>query len=122
MILLQIKRLSDSSSVIPRDLFPSSVSDGDERTGVECIPDQFMNLFGIVSFIHDIKVRMTDPMALFQDFFSVWDIMNRMLGDLQTGNNLSISINRDQGFQESFSRFTGSPGIIVTGIRTGKPG
>ena len=48
--------------------------------------------------------------------------MDRMLGDLQTRDNLSISINRDRSFQEPFSRFTGSPGIVVAGIRTGEPG
>jgi hypothetical protein len=82
MILIQIKRLSNQSSVIPRDSFPSSVSDWDKRTGVERIPDQFMDLFGIISFIHDIKIRMSDPMALFQEFFGMRDIMDRMLGDL----------------------------------------
>jgi hypothetical protein len=38
-----------------------------------------MDLFGIVSFIHDIEVRMSDPMTLFQEFFGVRDIMDRML-------------------------------------------
>jgi len=71
-----------------------------------------MDLFGVVSFIHDIEVRMSDPVTLFREFFSVRNIMDRMLGDLQTGDDLSIGIDRDRSFQESFSRFTGSPGII----------
>jgi hypothetical protein len=33
-----------------------------------------------------------------------------------------ISINRDRGFQEPFSGLTGSPGILVAGVRAGKPG
>jgi hypothetical protein len=81
-----------------------------------------MDLFGVVSFVHDIKVRMSDSVTLFQEFFGVRDIVDRMLGDLQTGDNLSICIDRDRGFQEPFSGLTGSPGIVVAGIRTGKPG
>jgi hypothetical protein len=54
-----------------------------------------MDLFGVVSFVHDIEVRMSSPVTLFQEFFRVRDVMNRMLGDLQAGDNLSISINRD---------------------------
>ena len=65
---------------------------------------------------------MSDPVTLFQEFFGVRNIMGRMLVDLQTGDNLSIGINRDRGFQESFSRFTGSPGIRVAGVRAGEPG
>jgi hypothetical protein len=61
-------------------------------------------------------------MTLFQEFFGVGNIMDRMLGDFQTGDNLSIGINRDRGFQKSFSRYTGSPGIIVAGVRAGEPG
>jgi hypothetical protein len=65
---------------------------------------------------------MPDPVTLFQEFFCVWDIMDRMLGYLQAGNNQSISISRDRGFQESFSCFTGSPGIVVAGVRAGESG
>jgi len=65
---------------------------------------------------------MSDPVTLFQEFFGVWNIADCMLGDFQTVDNLSILINRDRGFQESLSRFTGSPGIIVTGIRSGESG
>lgn len=50
------------------------------------------------------------------------DIMDRMLGYLETGDNLSISISSDRGFQEPFSHFTGSPGIVVAGVRAGEPG
>ena len=81
-----------------------------------------MDLFGVVSFVHDIEVRMSDSVTLSQEFFSVRDIMDRMLGDLQTGYNLSISINRDRGFQEPFSGLTSSPGIVMAGVRAGKSG
>jgi len=42
----------------------------------------------------------------------MWDIMNRLLGDLEPGDDLSVSIDGDRGFQESFSGFPSSPGII----------
>ena len=80
-----------------------------------------MDLLRIVSFVHNIEVRMSKSVTLFEEFFGVWDIMNRMLGDLQTSDSLSISINGDRGFQEPFSGLTGSPGIVVAGIRAGEP-
>jgi hypothetical protein len=60
-----------------------------------------MDLFGVVSFIHDVEVRLSDPVTLFQEFFSVRNIMDRMLEDFQTGDNLSIRIDGDRSFQES---------------------
>jgi len=81
-----------------------------------------VNLFGVVTFVHDIEVRMSNTVTLFQEFFGMRDIMDRMLGDLQTGDILSIGINRDRGFQESFSCFTSSPAIVVVGVRAGEPG
>jgi len=81
-----------------------------------------MDFFGIISFIHDIKVRTPDLVALFQEFFSMRDIMDRMWGDLPAGDDLLISINGDRGFQKPFSRFTGSPRIVVAGVRAGEPG
>jgi hypothetical protein len=80
-----------------------------------------MDLFGVISFIRDVKIRMPDPVALFQEFFGVriswtgcWDIFRPLI--------MSISIDRDRCFQEPFSGFTGSPGIVVAGVRAGEPG
>ena len=64
---------------------------------------------------------MSGLVTLFQEFFSAWNIMVRMPGDLQTGDNLSISFNRDRGFPELFSGLTGSPEIVMAGVRTGEP-
>jgi len=50
------------------------------------------------------------------------DIMDWILRNLQTGDNLLIGINGDGCFQESFSGFPGSPGIVVAGVRAGEPG
>ena len=54
-----------------------------------------MDLFGVVSFVHDVKVRTSESVTLLEEFFGVRNIMDRMLGDLQTGDNLLISVNRD---------------------------
>jgi len=34
-----------------------------------------VDLFGVVSFIHDIEIRMSDPVTLSQEFFGVREIM-----------------------------------------------
>jgi hypothetical protein len=96
-------------SIIPGDSFPFSLTDWDKSARVERIPDQFMDFFRVVTFVHDVEVRSFSSVALFQEFFSVRDIVDRVLRDLQTGDNLVRSINGNRGFQEPFSRFTGSP-------------
>ena len=50
------------------------------------------------------------------------DVMNRLLRDLEPGNNLTICIHGNRGFQESFPGLSGSPGIAETCIGTGKSG
>jgi hypothetical protein len=75
-----------------------------------------MDLFRIVSFVHDVELGMSDPVTMSKEFFGVGNVMDRMLGDLQTGDNLLIRINGNRGFQESFSCFPGSPGIVVAGV------
>ena len=53
--------------------------------------------------------------------FSAWGISwTGCWGDLEPGNGLPVGIDGDRGFQESFSGFTGSLGIIWTGIGAGK--
>jgi len=81
-----------------------------------------MDLFRVVSLIHDVEIEISDSVALFQEFFSVRDIVDRVLEDLQTGDNLTNSIDGDRSFQESLSRFTGPPGVIMAGVRAGEPG
>jgi hypothetical protein len=67
-----------------------------------------VNLFRIVTFVHHIEVGFSSSLRLFQEFFSVRDIMDRMLGDIQSGNNLMRGIDRYRGFQEPFSGFAGT--------------
>jgi hypothetical protein len=81
-----------------------------------------MDLFGVVTFVHDIEVRLSESVTLLEEFFGVRNVMDRMLRDFETGNNLSIGIDRNRGLQEPFSGLTGSPGIVVTRIRAGEPG
>jgi len=44
---------------------------------------------------HDIEIRMFESLTLLQEFFGMRNIMDRMLRDLETGDNLSIGIDRD---------------------------
>ena len=122
MVFIVVKCLDETSSIESGDPFSFPVPDRDKGTGVERIPDQLVNLFGVVSLVHDVEVRMSGSVTLYEEFFGVRDIVNRMLGDLQAGDDLLISINSDRGFQEPFSRLTGPPGIVVAGIRAGEPG
>ena len=79
-----------------------------------------MDLFSVVTFIHDIEVGFSDLVNLFQEFFRMRGIVNRMLRDLQSGNDLMKSVDGNGGFQEPFSRLTRSPRIVVAGIRSGE--
>ena len=73
------------------------------------IPDQFVDLLRIVSLIHDIEVGFSGSVTLLKDFFSVRDIMDRVLRDLHSSDDLLRSIDCDGGFQEPFSCLSCSP-------------
>ena len=100
------------SSISTEDAFSFSGSDWDERISVQVIADESVNIFRIVSFIEDVDLGLSCSMTLNEEFFRVRDIMDRLLGDLEPGNDLPVSIDGDRGFQESFSGFPGSSGII----------
>jgi hypothetical protein len=72
-----------------------------------------VDLFRIISLVHDIEVGYSDSVALFQEFFGVRDIVDRVLRDLQTGDNLVRSIDGNRGFQESFSGLTGTENTLA---------
>jgi hypothetical protein len=61
-----------------------------------------MDFFRIISFIQDIKVRTPNLVALFQEFFSMRYIMDRMLGDLQAGDDLLIISTEIEVFRNLF--------------------
>ena len=81
-----------------------------------------MNIFRIVSFIKNVRVRFSGCMTLNKKFFCMRDIMNRLLRDLEPGGDLMIRINGNRGFQEAFPGFSDPLGIIRAGVRTGKSG
>jgi hypothetical protein len=54
-----------------------------------------VDFFGIVTFAHDIKMRSTGSVGCFQEFFSMMDIIYRILGDLQTIDNIVRSVDGD---------------------------
>ena len=71
-----------------------------------------MNIFRIVSFIENIDIRLSGSVTLNEEFFRMMDIMNRLLGIFEPGNDLPVCIDGYRGFQESFSGLTGPPEII----------
>lgn len=75
----------------------------------------------IVSFIHDIACSFSDPLALSQQWYGMIDIVYGVLGDFDTQDHLLVGVHSNRGFQEVLSRFTRSPGVVVTGIRAGEP-
>lgn len=54
-----------------------------------------MNVFGVVSFVYDVEVRLSGSVRLVQEFLGMGDIMDRMLRDLQTADDLERSIDGD---------------------------
>jgi hypothetical protein len=120
MVTVHVEGLCELSSIESGDSFPFSGSNGDKGVSVQVIADESVNIFRIVSFIHDVGVRLSRSVTLNEEFFRIGDIMNRFLGDLEPGNDLLISIDGDRSFQESFSGFPGSPGMIGTGVRAGE--
>jgi hypothetical protein len=60
--------------------------------------------------------------ASFQKNVSVLRVVNPAFRYRESGNYLLIGIDSNRRFQEMFSDFPGSDGVIVTGITAGKPG
>jgi len=112
MIRGLVERSGEFSTIDAEYPFSFSVSDRDKRISVQIISNQSVNIFRIISFIEDIGFRFSRSVTLNKEFFRMRDIMDRTLRDLEPGDDLSISIDGDRGFQESFSSFSGSPGII----------
>ena len=79
-----------------------------------------MDIFRIVSFIHDIEIRFSGSVTLPEELFRVRDIVDRMLGDLQSSDNLLSCFYWNRGFQKSLSRLSSPLRIIATCIWTGK--
>jgi hypothetical protein len=68
-----------------------------------------MDIFRIVSLIHNIDIGFPGSMTLLDQFFSMRDIVNGVLRDLYPGDDPLYSIDCDGSFQEPFSYLPGSP-------------
>lgn len=112
MVFFIIERQCDSSSIISGDAFSFSSSDRDNRVSIQVFSDQSVNIFRIVPFIEDVGIRLSRLVTLNEEFFCMKDIMNQLLRNLESGDDLSVSIDRDRCFKESFPGFPGSLGII----------
>jgi hypothetical protein len=87
-----VERFGEFSTIDPEYPFPFSGSDGYKRISVQIISNQSVNIFRIVSFIEDVGLRFSRSMTLNEEFFRMRDIMDRLLGDLEPGNDLSVGI------------------------------
>jgi len=94
-------------SVLTVDSFLFSILNRDKKVRVQRSPDQYTDLFQVVTFVHDIKFRLSGSRRLFQGLFGMRNIVDQILGDLQTCENLVRSVDSDRGFQEQFSRLIG---------------
>jgi hypothetical protein len=103
MVLIRIKQFHHFSPIITGDSFPFSVLDWDERTRVQRIPDEAMDLLGVVSFVHSVEVGMSGSVRLFQEFFGMRDIVDRILRDLQTVDNLLRISTEIEVFRNSYT-------------------
>jgi hypothetical protein len=88
-----VERSGEFSTIDAEYPFSFSVSDRDNRISVQIISNQSVNIFGIISFIDDIGFRFSRFVTLKEEFFCMRDIMDRLLRDLEPGDDLSISIN-----------------------------
>jgi len=61
-------------------------------------------------------------MASLQKNVGVLRVVNPAFRYRESGNYLLIGIDSNRSFQEMFSDFSGSYGVIMTGIPAGEPG
>ena len=105
------------------DPFTFSGSYRNERIGVQIISDELVDLFRIVSFIEYVRIRFSGSVTHEREVFQREEYREPDVARfLKAGYNLTISIDGNRCFQESLSCFSGPPGIIRAGIRTGKSG
>jgi hypothetical protein len=95
--------------VITRKPFSFSVTKWNKRKCSHVISDQSVNTIRSLPFIENIEIKLSYSVILNVKLFCMSDIMNRLLRYLES---LSIGINGDRCFHESFSGFTGPLGIV----------
>lgn len=81
MVFLSVKRSGESSSILPQDIPLLSLFDGDQGVCFESLPDQAMDLLGVVSLIHDIIDSFSGSVRLFEQISCQSSVMRRMAGD-----------------------------------------
>ena len=59
-----IELLSHLLTILTTDYFIIPGADWDNRIGVEVFPDQPVNGFRVVSFVHDVTIRLPDFVTL----------------------------------------------------------
>ena len=87
-----VERSGKFSTIDTEYPFPFSGSDRDKRVSVQIISNQSVNIFRVISFIEDVGLRFSRSVTLNEEFFHMRDIIDRLLGDLEPGNDTSISI------------------------------
>jgi len=92
MVQVLVERPGEFSTIDAEYPFPFSGSDRDKRISVQIISNQSVNIFRVISFIEDVGLRFSRSVTLNEEFFRMRDIMDRLLGDLEPGNDLSVSI------------------------------
>ena len=53
-----------------------SGADRDNRIGMKIFPDDLMNRFRIVSFVHDVTIRLSGFVTLSEQFLGMWGIVD----------------------------------------------
>jgi hypothetical protein len=81
-----------------------------------------VHFLGIVSSVHEITIRYPGFVASLQKNEGVLRIVDPAFRYSESGNYLLIGINSNRCFQEMFSDFSGSDGVIMTGITAGETG
>lgn len=81
-----------------------------------------MHFLGIICSVHEITIGFPRFVASLQKNESVLRVVNPAFRYCKSGNYLLIGIDSNRSFQEMFSDFSGSDGVIMTGISAGEPG
>jgi hypothetical protein len=84
-------------------------------------PDQAVKTLKIVTFVHDKEGRFFRFMASSQQLSGISYIVQMAFRRDESGDDMSLSINRNGGFHEMLSDYFGSFRILMTCIWTCKP-
>jgi len=109
---------SELSAIPAMDFRSLSIPDRDHGICLKLVPDQPMDIFGVVAFIQDVAGRSPRPVTGCQEIFGMRNIVNRVLRNLESGDDLLLGVHRYRGLDEPFSGLSGPPGIVGTRIRT----